>query len=1047
MFKPLRAHRGSMIFAIVLVLMTLAVIILAVKAGSVITGTGQRLTGTQGMMTRIQQSLVQYVATYGELPCPANPSATNNVAGEPDGVAPTVPPTPVTNCTYPGGVVPWKALGLTVSDVTDPWGRLISYRVFDGPIGLTQAQGASKVDCDTSNIDLAGRQTPEKQPTSSGLCDPDHNTLDTSFTNHWSFSPTPRIDGDKGLVVDDFGTVVRNVAYVLISHGPTGLGGWLPSGTQMSLPNCTAVTNCPADYPNLENLAQGPPPPIQILTYYPTQTPTAFVKAAASDPSVDANAAGFYDDVVAYLKIDDLAHLAKLDARDWPEALQTATDIQNFSVATTSNLTNTATADHFITSINTAQNTAQEFQSTTSSGGVGGGGVYFGSSSGKYSAALWWPNQVQLYSPDSGAAVATSGASWDAGVITFTTAAPHNLEIGDTVTVAGTLPQSYDGTYIVTEILSPTSFTVAQEANPGQPLVTNGKVTKTQGFRRTLIVSVEAAFNSLTGSSDAGGGLVLGFLPTDGYWVNASSPSAISLTPTLAIGNAYWTPNWGSSYITYTTSGTFPFVTGNTVTVTGMPDSGYNGIYSVSGTPSSNSFTVLQGWPGAWSSSGGKVTGTVAGSSFSPSGIGWDNSSGSGSDGNLPAPRFGVEMDMQYNSYRNDPNNENHIAVDGSGVTHGSTAASCSSSSNTYTTTKGCYTGSSDSWLMEGLTHFHRVRVEVEPMSPSCGSTAPLLKYWLLPYGVCSSLNTLATGTSWSGGIITFATLASPNLDLAKGDTVTVTGAFPQGYNGTYTVATAPNSTTFTVVNQAGFTSVVGGTAWSGGAITFVTATNHGLVTGNTVTVTGVVPSGYNGSYTVTGTPTSNTFTVAPSSDPGRWESGGTVAPTVAWVSGGTVAKVLTLATGTSWSSGVIKFVTAASHDFVAGNAVTVTGASPAAYNGTFTVLSTPAPTATTFYAAYPTDPGGPWSGGTVTTAQDCTDIEDASTLYNPQSFPSGGVYLSQCIAPPIAPRNPPDPADAFNNLYFGFTSNNNNNNWTSNFVLQNLNSSLISVP
>ena len=74
MFKSLRAHRGSMVFAIVLVLMTLAVIVLAVKAGSVITEIGQRFTGTQGTMTRIQQSLVQYVAVNGELPCPANPA-------------------------------------------------------------------------------------------------------------------------------------------------------------------------------------------------------------------------------------------------------------------------------------------------------------------------------------------------------------------------------------------------------------------------------------------------------------------------------------------------------------------------------------------------------------------------------------------------------------------------------------------------------------------------------------------------------------------------------------------------------------------------------------------------------------------------------------------------------------------------------------------------------------------------------------------------------------------------------------------------------------
>jgi hypothetical protein len=532
---------------------------------------------------------------------------------------------------------------------------------------------------------------------------------------------------------------------------------------------------------------------------------------------------------------------------------------------------------------------------------------------------------------------------------------------------------------------------------------------------------------------------VLGFLPTDGYWVNASSPAAISLNPTVAISSAYASWSWWSytSTITFTTSGQFPFVPGNTVTVSSMSNSNYDGTYTVTDVPTATSFTAsLSGWPGS-SSSGGTVTGTIAGSSSSSSGIGWDDSG----DGNLPAPRFGVEMDMQYSSYRNDPYDETHIAVDGSGVTHGSTAASCSNSSSTYATTplvppttlaagtswsggvitfttsanhnlatgtmitvtgaspfgyngtyaitatpssktftvvqasnpgtwtsggtvvtSNCYTGSSNSWLMNGLTKFHKVRVEIEPMSPSCSSTAPLLKYWLLPYGVCSSLNTVATGTAWSSGFITFTTAASHSL--AVGNAVTVAGASPSGYNGTYTVTATPSPTTFTVVNPA---------------------------------------------------------------DPG------------AWVSGGTIAKVSTLATGTSRSGGVITFVTAASHGFVTGNAVTVTGASPSGYNGTFTITSTP--TSKKFTVAYATDPG-PWSsGGTVATAQDCTDIEDASALYNPQSFPSGGVYLAQCIATP-------NPTDAFSNLYFGFTSN--NNSWSSstgNLVLQNLNSSLISTP
>lgn len=64
--------------------------------------------------------------------------------------------------------------------------------------------------------------------------------------------------------------------------------------------------------------------------------------------------------------------------------------------------------------------------------------------------------------------------------------------------------------------------------------------------------------------------------------------------------------------------------------------------------------------------------------------------------------------------------------------------------------------------------------------------------------------------------------------------------------------------------------------SWSGGTATFTTDTAHGYsATGGPddvlkkVEIKGMTPSGYNGYYTVTGTPTTTTFTVAVTSDPG----------------------------------------------------------------------------------------------------------------------------------------------------------------------------------
>lgn len=65
---------------------------------------------------------------------------------------------------------------------------------------------------------------------------------------------------------------------------------------------------------------------------------------------------------------------------------------------------------------------------------------------------------------------------------------------------------------------------------------------------------------------------------------------------------------------------------------------------------------------------------------------------------------------------------------------------------------------------------------------------------------------------------------------------------------------------------------------WGSNQITFTTGAAHGISVGDMITVTGVTPSGYNGTYvTVTGT-TGSTIVVAKTTNPGTYSTGGTVA-------------------------------------------------------------------------------------------------------------------------------------------------------------------------
>src|SRR6516225_4080862 len=64
---------------------------------------------------------------------------------------------------------------------------------------------------------------------------------------------------------------------------------------------------------------------------------------------------------------------------------------------------------------------------------------------------------------------------------------------------------------------------------------------------------------------------------------------------------------------------------------------------------------------------------------------------------------------------------------------------------------------------------------------------------------------------------------------------------------------------------------------WSASQATYTTSTPHGIPVGATVVISGMNPSGFNGSFvTVTGT-TGSTLVVAMTSSPGAFVSGGTV--------------------------------------------------------------------------------------------------------------------------------------------------------------------------
>ena len=296
---------------------------------------------TQANMTRIRDAVVAYVALNQRLPCPALAA---------DGRA--APETATTNCASPGGVVPWRTLGLTEESALDGWNRLISYRVLDGATGLTQADGASMVNCDTK-VPYGADVLP-----ANGLCvvpsDPksDHRNLDSQYLK------------GKGLQINNQGSLVKGIAYVLISHGETGYGAYFPGGNRADMP---------ASAHELANAAAGSP----------------FYQDTHTAPGIDPGNAGHFDDILSWITITDLVSKSGLSARDWPGSTPPA-----ITVNTLQNMDTTG-AGHF----NATTGSGGTFTATsTTSEGVSTATMAFGAgASSIYSSCAWWPTSFRLF--------------------------------------------------------------------------------------------------------------------------------------------------------------------------------------------------------------------------------------------------------------------------------------------------------------------------------------------------------------------------------------------------------------------------------------------------------------------------------------------------------------------------------------------------------------------------------------------------------------------------------------------------------------------------
>lgn len=291
-----------------------------------------------------------FAAQTQRLPCPALPTAT---AVNEEGLE-------VRNgngCTHGEGVLPWQTLGLPKDAGYDGWGRRLSYRVHFGTqagfatTSLTQDRGASVVPCDTWPITGSSLDA-------NGLCNADRDTDPATYL------ALNRLRLTEKRNVTNVASVRNDMAYVVLSHGATGFGGYTVSGARLEMPKNDELENT-------RNTASG------------------FFIRPFSDVETKANANDHFDDLVGHRTIGDLIKRANLTARDWPETTVPA-DARRFDQATVNAAvgpfagTNTGTAVIDFGNVLAVGGQGSDFRNISfdTIGGVGGIGVT-GSSSPK----------------------------------------------------------------------------------------------------------------------------------------------------------------------------------------------------------------------------------------------------------------------------------------------------------------------------------------------------------------------------------------------------------------------------------------------------------------------------------------------------------------------------------------------------------------------------------------------------------------------------------------------------------------------------------------
>ncbi len=405
------------------------------------------------------------------------------------------------------------------------------------------------------------------------------------------------------------------------------------------------------------------------------------------------------------------------------------------------------------------------------------------------------------------------------------------------------------------------------------------------------------------------------------YTLTAVSGTTFTVNPSGNPGNSFTTFGSATGIAnTSTTSAraTVPahgYATGQSVTIAGAAPSAFNGTYNITRIDADNfSYTMLSAQAATTTlgtASGNTQTATATTSSAHAyavsNSIGISGASLAGYNGTITVLSVPTTTSFTYTVSGGAAIGPN--TASGVTATRGATTAVTATVGGGHGLANGTYAGYSISGASSSGFNVSNTSITV--------NSATTFTY------TASSADAANTSASVTASTSTIATVTGTAAlhGFAVNDSVIISGetGTPASHNGTFTVLSVPTANTFTYSTGIALATPTGTiVVRPATAKAWVTKVAHGYTTAQTVTIAGATPAGYNVTATVTRL-SADVFTVPLAAAPGA-------------NTGTTLTASLKTTTAKAYSP---------AHGFATNDSVTVTGATPTSFNGTFTITVT----------------------------------------------------------------------------------------------------------